>query len=50
MKTKTQPKAPTLTKTTLRRLTPADLGQVAGGEAVEGDKATIDDPFIRRTR
>ena len=48
------PKKPTrplaLRKATLRRLTRDLLSGVVGGDVVEGDKATIDEPFIRRTR
>jgi len=39
-----------LDKSTLRRLTRDLLIGVVGGDVVEGDKATIDDPFIRRTK
>jgi hypothetical protein len=39
-----------LVKSTLRRLAPDRLVLVAGGEAVEADKETIDPAFIRRTR
>jgi hypothetical protein len=48
----TTPKKPclTLVKSTLRRLAPAQLVLVAGGEAVDAEKETIDPAFIRRTR
>jgi hypothetical protein len=50
MKKKKPTRPLTFSKSTLRRLTGDVLSGVVGGEVVEADKATIDAPFIRRTR